>query len=261
MNAAASQKQRGFTLIELMVAAGVFLVLCGAAFGLLGVSQKSYQSQSQLLNSFQEARLGLDQIVRDVNISGYPSATSFSILPPPPATYAATPIAWTAANGYQATPCSVGVTCTTTPSDFDVIIETQPQGTTAVQWIRYQLQGTTLMRGMVPKADGSDPDGDTANALAPFVQNVMNNASAAEIGQFQAIYPQMYPGGTPVPIFTYMCDSAGVEQTCASVGGTPLNITDIEVTLIAKAPNPDLQTGQPRLVELNGRGHIINPMQ
>jgi len=39
----------------------------GRAFTLLGSSQRPLQTESQVLTSFQEARLGLDQIVRDVN--------------------------------------------------------------------------------------------------------------------------------------------------------------------------------------------------
>src|SRR5712692_3011461 len=69
------RRQVGFTLIELMVALGIFLLITGAAFTLLGTSKKHYQTESQVLTSFQEARLGLDQIVRDVNDAGYPPPT------------------------------------------------------------------------------------------------------------------------------------------------------------------------------------------
>src|ERR1700730_13182859 len=70
-----ARRQLGFTLIELLVALGIFLLVTGAAFTLLGSSQQRYQTESQVLNSFQEARLGLDQIVRDVNDSGFPPPT------------------------------------------------------------------------------------------------------------------------------------------------------------------------------------------
>ena len=48
----------GFTLIELLAALGIFLLVTGAAFTLLSSSQQRYQTDSQLLTSFQEARLG-----------------------------------------------------------------------------------------------------------------------------------------------------------------------------------------------------------
>ena len=73
MNPVPSDKrQPGFTLVELLVSLGIFLLVIGAAFTLLGSSQNRYQAESQVLTSFQEARLGLDQIVRDVNDAGYP---------------------------------------------------------------------------------------------------------------------------------------------------------------------------------------------
>jgi hypothetical protein len=35
----------------------------------------------------------------------------------------------------------------------------------------------------------------------------------------------------------------------------------VEITLIVMAPTQDAQTGQPRLIELHGRGHSLNPAQ
>ncbi|HYR74600.1 MAG TPA: type II secretion system protein, partial [Pyrinomonadaceae bacterium] len=61
------RQEAGFTLIELLTALGIFLIVCGAAFTLLASSQQRARTESQLLTSFQEARLALDQIVRDVN--------------------------------------------------------------------------------------------------------------------------------------------------------------------------------------------------
>jgi hypothetical protein len=248
----------------------MFLVLCGAAFGLLIECQRAYSTQSQLLNSFQEARLGLDQIVRDVNIAGYPASGQFADSPNDPSTFAETPVAW--APGYTPgppgtthAPCKIGSagTCTT-PSDTDLIIETNvdPLKDQDVEWVRYQLQGTTLMRGIAQKSSGADPDATTAAALVPFVQNVMNNASAAQIAAFQAAYPSMFPGGQPVAIFRYYCGAPGGIE-CSAPGGNnaPANIRDIEVTLIVASPQLDPTTGQPRLVVLNGRGHRVNPNQ
>src|SRR5437879_12054551 len=64
-----------------MVSIAIFVVLTGAMFGLLDLSQKRSQTESQVLASFQEARLGLDQIVRDVSGAGYPPLNHFSVAP------------------------------------------------------------------------------------------------------------------------------------------------------------------------------------
>lgn len=258
-------KQAGFTLIELLVALGIFLLVTGAAFTLLGSSQQRASTESQVLTSFQEARLALDQIVRDVNDAGYPPP-SFS--DGAAAHFASTPFAWYP-NYTIPTPCAIGLTCDP-PSDFDIIIETNPNpqdSPTQVQWIRYKLVGTTLMRGMAPRLPSHDPVVDTTPTLAPLVQNVVNNVPAAQITQYQAIYPHMFPSGTAVPIFSYTCDTPTAPQPqpppCLSAGADnmPANIRDVTVTLIVAAPVPDSTTGQPRLVQLIGRGRRINPNQ
>jgi prepilin-type N-terminal cleavage/methylation domain-containing protein len=247
--------QRGFTLIELLASLGIFLLICGAAFTLLSASQQRAQTESQVLTSFQEARLGLDQIVRDVNSAGYPPATFFDS--GNPSASASTPFAWSA--GYPA-PCTIGGSCGTTPGDFDLIVETNSQDPGGpVQWIRYQLNGTTLLRGVAQKHTGNDPAVDSATFFGPFVQNVVNNDSAAQISLYQAAYPNMFPGGNPVPLFSYSCDTGGVPVACT--GNTPANIRDVIVTLIVKAPTPDATTGHLRLVQLIGRGRRVNPNQ
>jgi len=260
------RRANGFSLIEMMTALLIFLIISAVAFSLLGIAQKRYQTESEVLNSFQEARLGLDQIVRDVSDAGYPPANQFTFGPstPPVNLYASSPFAWP---NYFTSSCSIG-TCST-PNDFDLIIETQVAGqscaNSGVSWLRYQLVGTTLYRGVTCKSSSStDPDSETLGSLVPYVQNVMNNASASQIGQFQTYYPSLFPGGAPVPIFTYTCDTAGGPQSCVLASpsdNSPMNIRAVGVTLIISAPVPDAQTGAPRLVELNGRGSRVNPSQ
>jgi prepilin-type N-terminal cleavage/methylation domain-containing protein len=264
------QTEKGFSLIEMMIATVIFLLLCGAAFALLSVAQQRYQTESQVLDSFQEARFGLDDIIRDVNGSGYPPQNQFSFTPnaPPSNLYAITPVAW--APGYPTgSPCQLGTggsPACTTPGDFDMIIErdVDPWNHDGVEWIRYQLAGNILSRAAVEKsAGGSPPDVATSSAFVPYIQNVMNNASPAQIAQFQAVYPQMFPAGNPVPIFSYTCYTPYGSQPCPSAGSynAPVDITDVEVTLIVMAPTKDAQTGVPRLIELHGRGHSLNPVQ
>lgn len=240
------QPERGFTIIELMMATAIFLVITAAMFGLLQLSQKKYSSETQLSGAFQEARLAVDQIVRDFNVSGYPPQSLFSFLPADSSQYAVSPVAWDP--NYAITPCSVGTagggTCVT-PGDFDLIVETDLGNGAGVSWIRYQLIGTTLFRAVVPKTAGTDPDVATSAAAVrvPFLTNVMNSAVQ--------------------PVFQYTCDTPSGPLPCPSLAagssGIPNNIRDVNITLIVKTRQPDLQTGLPKLVELNGRGHRINP--
>jgi prepilin-type N-terminal cleavage/methylation domain-containing protein len=237
----------GFSLVELLTALAVFLVICAVAFELLTMAMKRYQSESQTLNAFQEARFGLDQMVRDIDDSGYPSLDQFTTTPANPTTYAVSPIAWSESQGYPSSLCTFGVAnpCLSTPGDFDLILETKvnvldPSPT--VQWIRYQLQGTTLYRAVVNKDASNDPDNATTGKFVPYVQNVMNSS------------------GTSVPIFTYTCETPVGPVSCslAGDGGSPENIRSIGITLIVRTQYPDQQTGQYKLVEIKGRAAPIN---
>jgi len=264
------ESQFGFTLIELLVALGIFLLITGAAFTLLSSSQQRYQTESQVLTSFQEARLGLDQMVRDIDDAGFPPPTYFSSSFP--LLSASAPFGWSP--GYTVpTPCQIGVggggTCFT-PGDFDIIIETNPNPqdpASQVEWIEYKLQGTTLMRGVTNKAPAADPSVQVQNSgtFAPFVQNVVNNACPPQIPQCQTAYPGIFGGG-PVPIFSYTCDNSSPPPPTlpcpfAGTDNAPANIRDVAITLIVAAPLPDAKTGLPRLVQLSGRGRRVNPNQ
>lgn len=260
MNAAPTKLARGFTILELMIATSIFLVLCAAMFGLLQLSQQKYTSESQMTGAFQEARLAVDQIVRDFDVSGYPAVSLFSNVPPDSSKYAVSPVAWEP--NYAITPCQIGVVCTT-PGDFDLIIETDLGN--GVSWVRYQLVGTTLFRAVVAKTAGADPVGATPlSTMVPFLTNVMNNAQVAQPAQFAEIvaaYPALFPGGVPQPIFRYTCDSPAGPQPCSTAGisGVPPNIRDVDINLIVMTRQPDLQTQLPKIVQLTGRGHRVNP--
>lgn len=269
----------GFTLIELLAAVAIFIIVCGAMFTLLNTSQKRYQSSSQVVNSFQDARLALDQITRDANDAGYPPSNNFSTLPggcvagAPCVNYVDSPIAWSPSYT-TLTACTIGGTCVT-PGNFDVIFEENPTTTlNNIEWIRYQLVGTTLFRGVIQKANG-DPAVTTLPAMIPYITNVVNNASAAQIAKFTANYPSMFPGGNPQPIFQYYCANPAAPPAtilCQNAAGnitlangttvpasSPANVVDVEITLILQTTQNDLQTKAPLLVELNGFGHRVNP--
>ncbi len=252
--------QQGFTLVELLVSSTVFVLLAGAAFSLLNSSSQRFKTDSQILTSFQEARLGIDQIARDVADSGFPPRNHFSAAATPANLYTAAPFAW--APNYPATPC-VGGACTV-PTPFDLIVEADYDGT-GVKWIRYQLPAgtTTLKRAVVAKTAGGDPDASTngADVLLPYLQNVMNNASGAQIAAIRAAYPTMFPGSNPVPLFTYTCDVVGSTPAPCTAANTPADIRDVGITIIVQAPSLDNKTFSLRLVELNGMGHRLNPNQ
>ena len=259
--------QRGFTILEMLLAMSIFLIICAVMFELLNLSQKKYSSETQVTAAYQDVRLAMDQIVRDVNVSGYPPAGLFSPVPTSyPSRYANGPVAWSP--NYPLTPCFIGTagsgTCST-PGDYDLIVETRLSTDNHVSWIWYHLNGTTLYRAVVDKTDG-DPLSTVMSSgeAVPFLANVMNNpgpTSPVQLAQITAQYPSMFPRGLPQPIFQYTCSTPGQPPMPCPLApfNSPQNIRDVSVTLIVMTPQRDLQTQTMTLVELNGQGHRVNP--
>lgn len=241
--------ERGFSLIELMIATFLFIAIAGVVFTLMGISLQRYQVEKDYLNSFQQANVAMDQIARDVHSAGYPPVNSFmTTVAAANPTKVATPFAWSP--NYPTTPCIVG-TCTS-PSAYDLITESDSGNGNGVQWIRYQLVGTTLMRGVADKS-GTDPVAATDPTMVPYLENVMNNCTAAQMAALQASYPAMFPGNAAVPVFSYTYDFGPTSQ--------PPNIREVNVTLIVQSPRPDPRTNKLRVVTLTGQAIRINPNQ
>ena len=237
------QPGNGYSLVELLVATVLFTIIAGTIFSLLFGAQLRYSSESGLTTAFQQANVAIDQITRDLHSAGYPPPSSFApgMLQNNPqlATLMALPFSWSLGSGYPNTPCTVGLggNCGAVPGDYDLILETDTGDGTGVQWIRYSLQGTTLMRGMIPKQAFADPIGVTSvGVMLPYLDNVMNG-----------------PGNQSLPIFTYRFD-------CLSSTTPPLisNICKVNIALIVQAAKPDPQTGQFRTIRLTGQAALFN---
>jgi prepilin-type N-terminal cleavage/methylation domain-containing protein len=224
----------GFSLIELLVAALVFTVVAGGVFSVLLGSQLRYQSDSGLTSAFQQANLVMDQITRDIHSAGYPPVGSFNS-----ATAMAHPeyfaVAFPWSPSYPFTQCMVNATCTS-PAGNDLLLEAEVDGS-AVQWIRYTLDGVTLKRGLAQKQPNTDPLTQSSLQVAnmlPYLENVVNPSSA--------------------PIFTYS-GNAGAPVVY------PGDIYEVNVCLIVRSAKPDPQTGQLRKITVTGQAVRFNPNQ
>lgn len=262
-----ANRQRGFSLLEMLVVVAVFSVITGAVFVLLDVSQKRYKMESEILATFQDARLGMDQLTRDVHSSGYPPANQFT-----PAIVAANPdrfaMPFAFSPNYPAGcngPFQIGVGACRTPSEWDLIVEAEVnQQLAGIEWVRYRLNGRTLERGFATKTVGADPAAATLAVgggwgMAPFVDNVINNTTAAEIVELQGFYPGLFPGNAPVPVFTYLCQIGTGPIGACTAANLPQHIREVNITLIVRSPSRDPQTQQPRVMTLTGRARRVNP--
>jgi prepilin-type N-terminal cleavage/methylation domain-containing protein len=238
-----SRKQpKGYSLVELLVATALFTIIAGTVFSLLLGAQLRYKGESDVTDAFQQANVAIDQITRDVHSAGYPPPSSFA----PTATLArnpqypklmALPFSWSP--GYTntpPTPCTVGGGCGAVPGDYDLILETDTGDGNGVEWIRYSLRGTTLMRGVTPKVAWVDPVASTSTGvLLPYLDNVMNESKSR-------------------PVFSYCSDNG-----CAGAAGLVSNILRVNVMLIVQSAQPDPQTGQFRTITLTGQAARFNP--
>jgi type II secretory pathway pseudopilin PulG len=228
----ARKRVNGYSLVELLVATVLFTIIAGTVFSLLMSAQLRYRGDSNVTTAFQQANVAIDQITRDLHSAGYPPPSSFAAdLPLKDPNYPrlmALPFAWSP--GYPITACTVNGSCAV-PGDYDLILETDTGDGKGVQWIRYSLQGTTLMRGMTPKVAWTDPVGATSsNVLLPYLDNVMNETKS-------------------LPIFSY--GPLPLSQ--------PSNIREVNVTLIVQSAQPDPQTGQFRTITITGQAVRFNP--
>jgi len=68
-------KEKGFTLVELLVAMAISGIVVAAVYTAFVTQQKSYTVQNQVAETQQNARVGLDLIAREVRMAGYGQPT------------------------------------------------------------------------------------------------------------------------------------------------------------------------------------------
>lgn len=65
------KREKGFTLVELLVAMAISGIVVAAVYTAFITQQKSYTVQDQVAEAQQNARVGLDLIAREVRMAGY----------------------------------------------------------------------------------------------------------------------------------------------------------------------------------------------
>jgi prepilin-type N-terminal cleavage/methylation domain-containing protein len=70
---------RGFTLVELMIAMAVGMIVLGAVYALFTVQSKHLAIQEQLAELHQNARVAMDIMVREISMAGYNQTTATAV--------------------------------------------------------------------------------------------------------------------------------------------------------------------------------------
>ena len=189
-------KQRGFTLLEMMVSLLIMGIVTGAVFSQMNTAQQRMSTEQAKVDDFQQARDFVDQFFRDINQIGDPNIRMFD----------QTKIAFVAPLMNDSR-LAVGLV----KIDNNAIwFEGSVNGIGTVQSVQYQINGSgtcllCLQRSQVDKANGN-PWGQGAN-WGTEVNDVQSNPI---FRYFDVSNNQI--GGLPVDIST----AAGA-QTIASV--------------------------------------------
>ena len=153
----------------MLIVVAVLSVVLGAIFTTILDGMKKYRLEENRVNSTQESREFLDQIVRDLHSAGYPGLKMYN-----PGVLGASPTN----NSYVAAGL-VAVSAT------DIWFEGDIDDSGTVQNIRYTLQADangdcpcTMMRSGVSKVQGTAPSAQNVNYNTQL-QNVINSTGGA----------------------------------------------------------------------------------
>lgn len=221
----------GFSLLEMMVVLAILTVVLGVVFGYLQSVQLRSKAEESRVDMFEQARAGLDQVLRDLGQAGYPNATMYApgALATPPANDARY-----AAGLFTISQTGVG-------------FEADVEGDGVVDSVQYQLVNTPtnggnlscpcVERSQAPKADGVVP-ANQATAFNVAVENV-----AASGLQFEAFDQN----GGAISLASPITDPTTLKT-----------IRTIRITLNVFGQDPGPQTGRRPSAALTGVVRLNN---
>jgi prepilin-type N-terminal cleavage/methylation domain-containing protein len=226
-------KQRGFTLLEMMISLLILGIVTGAVFSQLNLAQERMTAEQTKLDDFQQARDFVDQFFRDINEIGYPNTRmtdTTSALWAPPLTTQGT-YAW-ASPYISDNRFAMGLV----KIDANTIqFEADANGDGIVQSVVYTINGSgtcalCLQRSQVNKLTANPLTGQAPN-WGTEVNDVLSNPI---FKYYDANGNQIPPASLPLDIST----AAGA-QTIA-------NIKTIQISLRIQNPAKiDMQNGLP----------------
>jgi prepilin-type N-terminal cleavage/methylation domain-containing protein len=239
-------RQRGFTLLELMIVLLILSLIVGAVFSQLNLAQQRLSTEENRLDDFQQARDFVDQFFRDINQIGTPNTQLFDLtqtFTPSLTTQITYPLQQASAyiNDYR---FAVGLTKI---NNNEIHFEGSVNGDGTVQSIIYMLNGSgsctlCMQRSQVNKVNG-DPLGQSTN-WGTEVNDIISSA----------VFTYYQYDGTQVTI-----PSGGIDYTTLSGSQTLANVKTIQINLTIRNPNvTDRQTGLPIETSFEGEVSLNN---
>jgi prepilin-type N-terminal cleavage/methylation domain-containing protein len=232
-------KQRGFSLLELLLVIAILSLIVGAVFSQMGDAQRRLNAEEMKLGDFQEARDFVDQFFRDINQAGTPNIRMYDPT--------------VVANGFDVTNqtllmsnsrLAVGLVSIASDS---ITFEGSVNGTGTVQSVTYKINGSgactyCLQRSQVDKATGL-PTAQLTN-WGTEINDLTNNTTTFPIFKYY-----QYDG---TQITTLPVDITTDPATIAKVKTIQINLTIRNNAII------DQKTGQPIETSFEGEVSLNN---
>lgn len=164
--------QRGFSLLEMMIAVALLLTVCGVVFSQISNMVNRYSLEESRMGAVDDTRQFVDQMVRDLHQANFPHPRMFAP-------------AFTGTNPYTHATIAAGLVVAT-PTQIQFEADLSGSG---VQVIVYQLTKNgalvtdltqcpcTLQRGQIAKQNNTAPEAQPAPAFTSEVDNVINPAT------------------------------------------------------------------------------------
>ena len=149
-----SLKQKGFSLIELLVVLSIFTFIMGGIFTVYNKGQGRFVFEQDVAEAQQTARNVVDMMEREIRLAGFPKTTYYD-----------------SALGYNTNSNTIA-TGFTTSNGTDMIFEGDINEDGIADVVEYNLNGTTLQRSTVAKPGGGVAATPSFKTLAENVRSL-----------------------------------------------------------------------------------------
>lgn len=281
------RSQRGFTLVELMVALGILLAVLAPVLAMFTNLENSYAGTQQKIRLEMQGRSALNLMANEIELAGSNSVTDTVTTA---AVGPCTPCTISVSDGAALNPGDVVSLDTGASNEQAAVISSGPDNFTA-NLIKTHQVGATVVYPGYPYANGvyavkgaysgTCPAGAACGSELQFYGNVFGDGNCVVSGgcgygkiyfieyRYDAGTQRLLRSATPVidttlQPFYPICDhvtavvfAAYPDEECSGSLPCPSegNLTSLNLTLTIKTPYNDPQTGQPETYNLQ-RGVI-----